>query len=129
MRKYMNIQRSLPALSTMAGRQSSVLHHQVVPCTKSDSDDDLSDSDIKEEIETQELEDGDNIKPCRLPLGLDINYCRDWSTYDAFREFYQDWFVLNSNLLSFRKNGRLILEGEKIGRMLSSIPLSSILQI
>ena len=58
------------------------------------SDDDLSDTDFKEESESPEPQDGDSIPACRLPLGLDSKYCPFWSTGDAFREFYQNWSVL-----------------------------------
>ena len=61
----------------------------------SENEDDQSDIDSKDDSESLELEEGDSLAPCRIPLGLTVNYCQDWTTRDAFREFYQNWFVFD----------------------------------
>ena len=45
-------------------------------------------------------EDRNTLKPQRYELGLASSYVPDWSREDAFREFYQNWFVLSLAMLA-----------------------------
>lgn len=46
--------------------------------------------DEKDDIK-EGFEDRETLKPGKQALGISIEYVRDWTTRDAFREFFQNW--------------------------------------
>jgi hypothetical protein len=62
----------------LAGKESSVL---------------TNDSDASSDYD-DEYEDREALTRCRQALGLSIKYVETWKSRDAFREFFQNWFVL-----------------------------------
>jgi len=44
--------------------------------------------------------DRNTLRPQLYELSLSSSYVPDWSREDAFREFYQNWFVLSLAMLA-----------------------------
>ena len=45
-------------------------------------------------------DDRNALRPQRYEIGMASGYVPDWSREDAFREFYQNWFVLSLAMLA-----------------------------
>ena len=63
----------------------------------SESEDDISlvENSIKDE-------DPDSLKRCGQALGISVDYVPTWSLRDGFREFFQNWFVVERFPVGFR---------------------------
>jgi hypothetical protein len=58
----------------------------------------LSDSDDSLEHD-EDYEDREKLTPSTQPLGLSVCYFPTWTQRDGFKEFFQNWFVINLILL------------------------------
>lgn len=58
---------------------------------------DRDDSASYLEDDEYEYEDRETLKRCNHQLGLSVNYVPRWTARDAFREFFQNWFVSSIN--------------------------------
>jgi len=54
------------------------------------------DADFGLELSDEPTEDRDTLKRGRQSLGLSRNYVPKWDARDEFREFFQNWSVLES---------------------------------
>ncbi len=57
---------------------------------------DSSSSDYGDDCDSVQdsASDEDEIRPTTQTLGFSINYVEGWRRIDAFREFYQNWYLL-----------------------------------
>jgi hypothetical protein len=58
-----------------------------------------SDSEGADEIIYNVIENLDTLTPSRQSLGLARNYVPDWTSRDAFRDFFQNWQVASARSL------------------------------
>lgn len=60
--------------------------------------DSLHGSDSENAFDSWDDEDhrDDGLRPRSVALGLNRDYVRRWKPNDAFREFYQNWYVVLS---------------------------------
>jgi hypothetical protein len=54
-----------------------------------DDDDDEDDEGLS--VEDESDDESDVLKACTRALGMNKHYANDWTSADAFREFYQNW--------------------------------------